>query len=236
VPTEKINVPVRNIDPTQDIFTRQDAINNVKDWYKNDFAERLIKQHPTYNTQDIVNEVNLPKIEFKKLEPGTVGYYRGDKNYIAISEPSTPDFGRKDRGLVNSSGTRTTIAHEMRHHIDQNIKRTPYEQKLLHDAYYLKPPKGYSYIEAEYPTVNTEYRFRISDMNNGATGKDLDNIITNMPDEQIIRGAYDLNWYTNNKKLDFDKMTPEEATKRAEAIRKALMEVAYAPQKYNNAF
>ena len=205
-------------------FTPQDLKNDIRDFYTTDFVQRRRNYHPEESAEQITNLFNVSPIQFGTLDSNTGGIH--NKGNIIINNKRSDNLKR------------STAVHEMRHVMDQQLEKlTPEELQLLHKAYDLKADKDYLHLENEYPTTNTELRYSISKDHNNAVGKDLDNVIKNISDEDLILRASMINGYNKipdkTIKPKNSKQLLEQKTK-ADAIRKALMEVAYNSQKQDD--
>ena len=206
-----------------------DVKNDIRDFYTKDFTDRWVKNHPNNTQEQIAKLFDDSKVFYENLRPGVTGSYDTKEKWINLGH----DLPNNEK--------RSTLAHEERHLMDYQLGQpTNEEWQILHDAYNLSAPDKYTDIQREYPTTNTELRYKISEANNKALGEDLNNIIRNMDDFEILRQASRINGYSDGyyeispewfhkwfkgsekKKAKLD----EQRKKKADAIRKALIEVA----------
>ena len=216
-PVLKVNKKVMDV-TTPVPFSPQVAKQDVRDFYVNDFVQRRQKYHPETTAAQVENLYDNANVSFDKLSPGIAG----------LRSTTTGDI--KIKSTLNDNQKRSTLSHEMRHLMDDKLGGlTPEENQILHDAYNLKVEKDYNWLEREYPTTNTELRYKISRDNGNVLGDALNDVINNMTDNDLLNRA---NWVNGYNNIPDKLLTPKnekqllEQKKKADAIRKALIEVA----------
>ena len=202
---------------------------SIRDFYKDDYAKRRQKYHPEETEQSVLNAFDQSKVAYEQMEDNVGGFYNPFEQQIKINSKNSVQE------------MRPTLVHEMRHSMDDKHGGLSEEEKqILRNAYQLDKPKGYKNIDDEYAPINTALRYIISQDNGGILGDDFDNFIKNADDAYIIRMADKSTGYFNpeeNTDAWFKKTYSgnearkkkalEGRKKKADAIRRALMEVAY---------
>ena len=191
-----------------------------------DYAERFVKEHPEYEGKgyrsafaDVYENKALPKFENRPLSEERA-------HHNAITESVTLNLGPFGEYTPTDRDHAHEVSHLMREQIlGSSDWGSDKELGLIGEAYDFIPKE---YDMAERMAVNTELRKRISEDNGGATGAALTEIISKMPEKQLIKYLDGLNGYTAGRRgvrraVRWGRFKRKDQGKK---IRQALIEVA----------
>lgn len=183
--------------------SEKDFINNFRK-FSEDYSNRLVAQG-----HDISN-IKLPTIDAADIGDYLAGYYVSPTNEVFINYPYIKDYqtlaheylGHRYRhSLANSNKSEWPLPSETFENMFRNkeydsllkyrnLQLSNEEKELIDNAYHnimgVNPDIQYN-LQSEKLAVNTEFRSKISQMNNYVTGEELNTAIDNTNSGTILK-------------------------------------------------
>ena len=218
--------------------TYQSIVDKVKSdeaaFNVDDYAYRVKKLHPEITKEQVEELYNkTPYVASDKVIEGRLGKFTlGDDNGYGTRVTIYPNSIKNDRKVKITKDNANeeisdVLAHETNHlYTDVLLKGNSDEEKdILWDAYRPGLVFGNSSYE-EMKARNKESQSKISKQHNGAIGKELDNIIDNLSEDEVMSIYFDNKSGYINKDSEKHMKDKNGKWNRVDAIKKAWKTVA----------